>query len=90
MCGNGCVRECLDNAIVVRRFWTVEKPGELLKMLEYVLNTFTNVFCQYCSRSLGEKASDVEKSWGASAKLPSSPITTLDSKRTSKGRHHVW
>ena len=22
---NGCVSECLDNAIVVRRFWTVEK-----------------------------------------------------------------
>ena len=70
MYGNGCVSECLDNAIVVRRFWTVEKPGELLKMLEYVLNTFTNVFCQYCPRSLGEKASDVEQSWHASAKLP--------------------
>ena len=48
--GTGCASECLDNAILVRRFWTVEKPGELLKMLEYVLNTFTNVFCQYCPR----------------------------------------
>ena len=25
MYGNGCVSECLYNAIVVRRFWTVEK-----------------------------------------------------------------
>ena len=23
--GNGCVRECLQNAILVRRLWTVEK-----------------------------------------------------------------
>ena len=36
-------------------------------MLEFVLNTSTNIFCQYF---LGEKASDVEKSLGAGAKLP--------------------
>jgi len=25
MYGNGCVNECLSNAILVRRLWTVEK-----------------------------------------------------------------
>ena len=25
VCGNGCVSECLYDAILVRRFWTVEK-----------------------------------------------------------------
>ena len=25
MYGNGCVSECLSNAILVRRLWTVEK-----------------------------------------------------------------
>ena len=25
MDGNGCVSECLENAILVRRLWTVEK-----------------------------------------------------------------
>ena len=38
------------------------------EMLEYVLNTSTNVFCQYCFLS-GEKAFEVKQSWGASAKL---------------------
>ena len=38
-------------------------------MLEYLLNTSTNIFCQYCPRS---ETSDVEHSWGASAKLPES------------------
>ena len=38
------------------------------EMLEYVLNTATNVFCQYCPRT--EKASEVEQFCGAPAKLP--------------------
>ncbi len=40
------------------------------EMLQYVLNTSSNVFCQCCGRSIGEKSSDLEQSWAASAKLP--------------------
>ena len=40
------------------------------EMLQYVLNMSSNVFCQCCGRNLGEKSSDVEQSWAASAKLP--------------------
>ena len=43
------------------------------------------------STVLGEKASDVVKSWGAGAKLTKKlPTITLDRKRTIKRRHHVW
>ena len=88
MYGNGSVSECLYNAILVRRFWTMEKPGELLKMLEYVLNKcFLSILSWEARREglwrgavLGSKC---QASWP-------SPITTLDSKRTSKGRDHVW
>ena len=34
--------------------------------MEYLLNTSTNVFCQHY---LGKKASEVQQSWGAGAKL---------------------
>ena len=71
MDGNGCVNECLYDAILARGLWTVEKDvygltcnvrdNDITRhhMLEYLLNSFTNVFCQYC---LGDKASDVEQS----------------------------
>ena len=81
-----------------------ESPGELLKpgrkrllmrlletdycwaMLRYLLNTSGNVFCQYC-----EKASDV---WAVLRSICEafwpSPTTTLDRKRTTKRRRHVW
>ena len=62
MDGNACVSECLYDTILVRRVWTVEKDVHGLTcnvrdnditrhhMSEYLLNTFTNVFYQYCPR----------------------------------------
>ena len=57
-------------------------------MLEFVLNTSTNVFCQYCPRreGLGRGAvvrSMCQASWR-------SPTTTLDRKRTTQRKRHVW
>ena len=57
-------------------------------MLEYALNTSTNVFCQYCPRQEGLNRGAVlrrrcQSSWA-------SPITILDRKKTSKRKHHVW
>ena len=43
---------------------SVRKGIAFREMLQYVLNTSTNVFV---STVLGEKSSDVEQSWGASA-----------------------
>ena len=62
MDGNACVSECLYDTILVRRLCTVEKDVYGLTcnvrdndsirhdMLEYLLNTFTDVFYQYCPR----------------------------------------
>ena len=55
-------------------------------MLEYLLNTSTNVFCQYCPRREGLRRGAVVR---CQASWPP-PTTTLDRKRTSKRRHHVW
>ena len=57
-------------------------------MLEFVLRTSTNVFCQYCPRreGLGRGAAVrniCQASWP-------SPTTTLDRKRTIKRRRHLW
>ena len=57
-------------------------------MLEYLLKTSTNVFCQYCPRWEGLRRGSVMRS-RCQASWPS-PTTTLDRKRTSKRRHHVW
>ena len=55
-------------------------------MFWYLLNTSGSVFCQYC-----EKASDV---WAVLSNICEafwpSPTTTLDRKRTTKRRRHVW
>ena len=62
MDGNACVSECLNDTILARRLWTVEKDvhgltcnvrdNDIIRhhKLEYLLNTLTNVFCQYCPR----------------------------------------
>ena len=57
-------------------------------MLEYLLNTATNVFCQYCPRREGLRRGAVMRSWCRASWRR--PPTTLDRKRTRKGRHHVW
>ena len=57
-------------------------------MLAYVLNTSTNVFCQYCPRQEGLRRRQVLSS--RSQSFWKSPTTTLDRKRTIKRRHHVW
>ena len=57
-------------------------------MLEYLLNTCTNIFCQYCPRRKDLRRGAVMKSW-CRASWPS-PTTTLDRKRKRKGRHDVW
>ena len=65
MDGNGCVSESLYDTILLRPLWTVEndvygltcnvRENDIigLHMLEHLLNTFTNVFCQYCPRREG-------------------------------------
>ena len=67
---------------------TVRKGIVVWKTLEFVLNTSTNAFCQYCPRRevlrRGTGLSSIcQASW-------QSPTTTLDKKRTTKERHHVW
>ena len=57
-------------------------------MLQYVLNTPTKIFCQYCPRRKVLRRGTVLSSI-CQASWPS-PTTTLDRKRTSKERHHVW
>ena len=56
-------------------------------MLEYVLNTSRNVFCQYCSRKEGLRSWTVLRS-RCRASWPS-PTTTFDRRRTSKRKRHV-
>ena len=53
-----------------------------------LLNTSANVYCQYCPRRQGLQHGAVLRSrCQASWK---SATTTLDSKRTTEGRRHVW
>ena len=58
------------------------------EMLQYVVITSTNVFCQYCPRREVLRRGTVLSSI-CQASWPS-PTTTLDRKRTSKEKHHVW
>ena len=68
--------EPVRKAIVVGKCWSM---------------CWTHVQMFSVSTVLGEKASDVEKSWGAGAKLVESrPPLLLDRKRTTKRRRHVW
>ena len=65
MDGNGCVSECLYDSTLLRRRWTVEKDVygltcnvrdyDIIRhhILEYLLNTFTNVFYHDCPRRQG-------------------------------------
>ena len=63
--GMHVLSECLYDTILVRRLCTMEKDvlgltcnirdDDIIRhhMLEYLLNTLTNVFCQYCPRRQG-------------------------------------
>ena len=57
-------------------------------MLQYLLKISTNVFCHCCPRREGVRRGAVLSS-RCLASWPS-PSTTVDRKRTSKRRHHVW
>ena len=57
-------------------------------ILEYLLNTPTKVFCQYCRRQEGLRCVALLRSI-CRATWPS-PTTSVDRKRTSKWKHHVW
>ena len=57
-------------------------------MLQYLLKISTNVFCHCCPRREGVRRGTVLSS-RCLASWPS-PSTTVDRKRTSKRRHHVW
>ena len=57
-------------------------------MLEYLLNTSTNVFCQYCPRRQGLRSGAAL--WSRCPASWPSPTITLDRKKTTKRRHHVW
>ena len=57
-------------------------------MLEYLLNTSTNIFCQYYPRREGLRRGAVLRSI-CQASWPS-PTTTLDRKGTSARKRHVW
>ena len=57
-------------------------------MLQYLLKISTNVFCHCCPRREGVRRVAVLSS-RCLASWPS-PSTTVDRKRTSKRRHHVW
>ena len=57
-------------------------------MFYYLLNTSTNVFCQYCPRRQGLRRGAA--SWSSCQASWPSPINTLDRKWTTKRRHHVW
>ena len=125
MDGNGCVSECLYNAILVRRLrawpamsaittssgstcpshqesaWGAAEARQERVIVEVVTKgivvgkcwsmCWTHLQMFSVSTVLRDKASDVEQSLGSSAKLPGpSHTSTLDRKRTSKRRHHVW
>ena len=57
-------------------------------MLQYLLKISTNVFCHCCPRREGVLRGTILSS-RCLASWPS-PSTTVDRKRTSKRRHHVW
>ena len=57
-------------------------------MLQYLLKISTNIFCHCCPRREGVRRGAVLSS-RCLASWPS-PSTTVDRKRTSKRRHHVW
>ena len=57
-------------------------------MLEYVLNTPRNVFCQYCSWKKGLRSWTVL--WSKCLASWSSPITAFDRLRNSKRKDHIW
>ena len=57
-------------------------------MLQYLLKISTDVFCHCCPRREGVRRGAVLSS-RCLASWPS-PSTTVDRKRTSKRRHHVW
>ena len=84
-----CHQEPAWGAAEARQEWDIMEKGHCCReMLEFVLRTSTNVFCQYCPRreGLGRGAavrSICQASWP-------SPTTTLDRKRTTKRRRHFW
>ena len=56
------------------------------EMLHYVLNTSTNVFCQYCPRR-----EVLRRGTGLTSICQASRLSpTVTSKRTRKQRYHVW
>ena len=57
----------------------------------YFLNTSTNLQIFSVSTVLGEKISDADQYWRVSAKLSGGRLLpTLDRKRTTTRRRHVW
>ena len=66
--------EVVRNGIFGGRCWNI------------LLNSSTNVFCQYCPRREGLRRGAVMR---CQASWPP-PTTKVDRKRTSKRRHHVW
>ena len=83
-----CVRDCVCVFVCVSVCVTLCWLCVWLKMLKFLLNTYTSVFCQYCPRREGLQRGGVLRIICGATWL--SPTTTLDRKRTTKRRRHVW